>query len=71
MSYYWFNKQVLLQIAKEKYDNGGKKEAAKYFRDNKDVIKEKAKNKYRNLKQRSKKKKKKQKDNIPKIDTTK
>ena len=71
MSYYWFNKQVLLQIAKEKYDNGGKKEAAKYFRDNKDVIKEKAKNKYRNLKQGSKKKKKKQKDNIPKIDTTK
>ena len=24
MSYYWFNKQELLQKAKEKYDNGGK-----------------------------------------------
>ena len=25
MSYYWFNKQELLQKAKEKYENGGKK----------------------------------------------
>ena len=25
MSYYWFNRQELLQKAKEKYDNGGKK----------------------------------------------
>ena len=24
MNYYWFNKQELLQKAKEKYDNGGK-----------------------------------------------
>ena len=24
MSYYWFNKQELLQKAKEKYGNGGK-----------------------------------------------
>ena len=29
MSYYWFNRQELLQKAKEKYDNvGGKKNAA-------------------------------------------
>ena len=39
MSYYWFNKQELLQKAKEKYDNGGKEKAAKYYQGNKDVIK--------------------------------
>ena len=49
MSYYWFNRQELLQKAKEKYDNGGKEKAADYYRDNKDVIKEKPNNKYKNL----------------------
>ena len=39
MSYCWFNKQELLQKAKEKYDNGGKKKAAEYYRNHKDVIK--------------------------------
>ena len=39
MSYYWFNKQELLQKAKEKYDNDGKEKAAKYYQHNKDVIK--------------------------------
>ena len=43
-SYYWFNRQELLQKPKEKYDNGGKRKAAKYHRDNKDVIKEREKN---------------------------
>ena len=44
MSYYWFNRQELLNKAKEKYDSGGGKEkAAKYYQDNKDVIKEKEK----------------------------
>ena len=33
MSYYWFNRQELLQKAKEKYDNGGKEKAAKYYRE--------------------------------------
>ena len=37
MSYYWFIKRELL------------KKAAKYYLDNKDVLKEKAKNEYRNL----------------------
>ena len=47
MSYYWFNKQELLEKAKEKYhSNGGKEQAAKYYLDNKDVLKEKAKNVY-------------------------
>ena len=58
MSYYWFNRQELLKKAKEKYDNGGKEKAAKYYRDNKDVIKEKANNKYKNLAQEEKEAKK-------------
>ena len=50
MSYYWFNKQKLLQKAKEKYDNnGGKEKAAKYYQANKYVLKDEARNKYRNL----------------------
>ena len=49
MSYYWFNRQELLQKVKEKYDNGGKEKATKYYRDNKDAIKEKEKNKYKNF----------------------
>ena len=54
MSYYWFNRQDLLQKAKEKYDNGGKEQVAKYYRDYKDVIKQKEKNKYKNLKEEEK-----------------
>ena len=54
MSYYWFNRQELLQKAKEIYDNGGN-EKDKYYRDNKDVIKEKEKNKYRSLSEEEKK----------------
>ena len=42
MSYYWFNRQ-------EKYGNGGKEKVAKYYRDNKDVIRDKEINKYKNL----------------------
>ena len=50
MSYCWFNKQEFLKKAKENYDNnGGKEKAAKYYKDNKDVLKEKARNRYRNL----------------------
>ena len=50
MSYYWFNRQELLKKAKEKYVNkGGKEKAAKYYEDNKEAIKEKTRNKYKNL----------------------
>ena len=50
MSYYWFNRQELLEKAKDKYHNGGGKEkATEYYQANKDVIKEKAKSKYKNL----------------------
>ena len=50
ISYYWFNKQELLKKAKEKYDNnGGKEKPAKYYKDNKYVLKGKAGIKYKNL----------------------
>ena len=49
MSYYHFNRQELLEKAKDRYHNrGSKKEAAENYIANKDVLKEKAKNKYRN-----------------------
>ena len=67
MSYYWFNKQELLQKTTEKYDNGGKEKAAKYYQANKDTRKEKAKNRYKNLSEEEKEKK----GNIQRIDTTK
>ena len=49
MSHDQFNKQELLQKAKDRYHNcGSKKEAAENYIANKDVLKEKANNKYRN-----------------------
>ena len=49
MSYYWFNRQELLQRAKDKYYiTGGKEESAEYCITDKDVLKEKTRNKYRN-----------------------
>ena len=40
MSYYFFNRQELLQKAKDKYHNcGGKEKAAKYYIANKEVLK--------------------------------
>ena len=48
MSYYWFNRQELLQKVKNRYCNcGGREEAAEYYISNKDVLKENANNKYR------------------------
>ena len=55
MSYCWFNKQELLKKQKKNMMvhmflyNGSKEKAAKYYRDNEDVLKEKARNKYKNL----------------------
>ena len=58
MSYYWFNRQELLQKAKEIYHNrGGKEKPAEYYIANKDVIKEKTNNKYRSLSAEEKNKK--------------
>ena len=55
MSYYWLNRQELLQKSKVKYHNcGGKEEAAKYYLKNRGVLTEKARNKYRNLSEEEK-----------------
>ena len=59
MNYYWYNRQYLLQKAKEKYhDYGGKEKAAEYYLQNKDFIKEKS-NKYKNLSEEEKEAKRK------------
>ena len=44
MSYYWFNREEVLQKAKEKYGNCGSNEKfAEYYRMNKDVLFKKGK----------------------------
>ena len=51
MSYYWFNRQEILQKAKEKIFE---KKAAKYYAQNKEAIKEKSREHYKNLSQEEK-----------------
>ena len=51
MNYYWFNRQEILQKAKEKYS---KEKAAEYYLQNKEAIKEKSKNRYKKLSQEKK-----------------
>ena len=51
MSYYWFNSQEILQKAKEKYS---KEKAAQCYAQNKEVIKEKSRERYKNLSQEEK-----------------
>ena len=46
MSYYQFNRQEILQKAKERYS---KEKAAEYYLQNKEAIKENARDRYRNL----------------------
>ena len=53
MSYYWFNRQEILQKAKERYS---KEKAAEYYKQNKEVIKEKSKNRYKNFSEEEKSK---------------
>ena len=48
MNYYWFNRQEILQKAKEKYS---KEKAAKYYPQNNKAIKEKSRERYQNLSQ--------------------
>ena len=45
MSYYWFNSQEILQKAKEK------KKAAEHYAQNKEVVRENSRERYRNLSQ--------------------
>ena len=51
MNYYWFNRQEILQKAKEKYS---KEKAAEYYKQNKEAIKGKLKEFYKNLSQEEK-----------------
>ena len=46
MIYYWFNRQEILQKAKERYS---KEKPAEYYKQNKEVIKKKSRNCYKNL----------------------
>ena len=50
MNYYWFNRQEILQKAQEKYS---KEKAAEYYKQNKEAIKEKSREK-NNLSQEKK-----------------
>ena len=51
MNYCWFNRQEILQKAKEKYS---KEKAAEYYLKNKEAIKEKSRKGYKNLSQQKK-----------------
>ena len=51
MSYYWFNRQEILQKAKERYS---KEKAPEYYTQNKEAIKEKSREHYKNLSQEEK-----------------
>ena len=53
MSYYWFNRQEILQKSKERYF---KEKAAEYYKQNKEVLKEKSRNRYKNLSEEQKNK---------------
>ena len=67
MSCHFINKQELLQKAVDRYYKGednGKDKAAEFYIINKEVLKENAKNKYRNLSEE----KKMQKENMNEID---
>ena len=51
MNYYWFNRQEILQKAKDKYSKG---KAAEYYAQNKKSIREKSRRRYDNLSQEEK-----------------
>ena len=51
MSYYWFNRQEILQKEKEKYS---KEKATEYYAQNKEAIKENSRERSKNLSQEEK-----------------
>ena len=53
MNYYWFNRKEILQKAKERYS---KEKTAEYYLQNKEAIKEKSNNWYKNLSKKEKNK---------------
>ena len=48
MNYYWFNREEILQKAKEKYS---KEKAGDYYKQKKETRKEKSRERYKNLSQ--------------------
>ena len=64
MSYYWFNRQEILQSAKEKYS---KEKTAEYYAQNKEALKEKSRERYKNVSQQEDKIKKYQQIYISRI----
>ena len=60
MSYYSFNREKLLNNACDIYpDKEGKQKATKYYAANQEVLREDARNKYRNLSEKKEKKERK------------
>ena len=56
MNHYQLNRDILLEKAKDKYHKGGIRErAAEYNEDNKQVLREKARNKCINMSEKEKK----------------
>ena len=54
-NYYWFNRQESLQKANDRYHNcGGEEKAGEDDFENKELLKEKSNNKYRNLSDKEK-----------------
>ena len=53
MNYYWFNRPEILQKAKERYS---KEKAAEYYLQNEEAIKEKSRERRKNLSQEEKNK---------------
>ena len=51
MSYYWFNRKEILQKAKKRYS---KEKAPECYAQNKEAIKEKSRQRYKNLSQEEK-----------------
>ena len=64
MNYYWFNRQEILQKAKEKYS---KEKAAEYYKQNKEARKEKSRERYKNLSKEEKDKIKEYRKKISRI----
>ena len=67
MNSYWFNRQEILRKAKEKYS---REKTAEYYAQNKEAIKEKSREHYKNLSQKEKGKiKEYQRKKISRIDS--
>ena len=51
MNYYWFNRQEILEKAKEKFSKG---KAVEYYKQNEKAIKEKSRERYKSVSQEEK-----------------